>query len=244
MKVLIFDIWGDFAHFKKFYTTTSPLTLSFPPPPTIAGILGAIYGAEKLMNEYLHLFVSDDSLISVQILTPIKKLRFGINLHDTRGTNLRHPLSDKRYARTLIRTEFIREPRFRIYFTHKDPEVYQKILSLISQHKSVYSVSLGLSELLANFEFIGEVEYEEREIENDYVEVVTPIISSNLQKTDAPILIEDGKKYFSEKMPVKMTPSRVVTKYDEAFFEPDGKSIKAKLVKYQRLSNGDNIAFF
>ncbi len=24
MKTLIFDIWGDFGHFKKFYTVSSP----------------------------------------------------------------------------------------------------------------------------------------------------------------------------------------------------------------------------
>jgi len=53
MKVLVFDIWGDYGHFRKFYTTTSPLTFSFPPPPTIAGILGAIYGTDKKTNEYL-----------------------------------------------------------------------------------------------------------------------------------------------------------------------------------------------
>lgn len=50
MKVLAFDIWADYAHFRKFYTTTSPLTFSFPPPPTIAGILGAIYGTEKKLE--------------------------------------------------------------------------------------------------------------------------------------------------------------------------------------------------
>jgi len=54
MKVLVFDLFGDFAHFRKYYTTTSPLTFSFPPPPTIAGILGAIYGASK--EEYLDIF--------------------------------------------------------------------------------------------------------------------------------------------------------------------------------------------
>ncbi|MFB3896899.1 MAG: CRISPR-associated protein Cas5, partial [bacterium] len=32
MKILVFDIWGDLGHFRKFYTTTSPLSFSFPPP--------------------------------------------------------------------------------------------------------------------------------------------------------------------------------------------------------------------
>ena len=47
MKVLVFDIYGDLAHFRKFYTTSSPLTFPFPPPSTIKGMLGAIIGVDK-----------------------------------------------------------------------------------------------------------------------------------------------------------------------------------------------------
>ena len=75
MKVLIFDIWGDFGHFRKFYTTSSPLSFSFPPPPTIAGILGAIYGTDKFKNEYLRVFNYKNCRIALKILNPIKKIR-------------------------------------------------------------------------------------------------------------------------------------------------------------------------
>ena len=47
MKTLVFDIWADIGHFRKYYTTSSPLTFSFPSPPTIAGMLGAIIGSSK-----------------------------------------------------------------------------------------------------------------------------------------------------------------------------------------------------
>jgi len=38
METLVFDVKGDLGHFRKFYTTSSPLTFSFPPPPTVRGI--------------------------------------------------------------------------------------------------------------------------------------------------------------------------------------------------------------
>ena len=41
-RVLVFDIWGDFAHFRRFETTTSPLTYPFPTGSAIAGYLAAI----------------------------------------------------------------------------------------------------------------------------------------------------------------------------------------------------------
>lgn len=49
--ILVFDLWGDLGHFKKPYTTTSPLSYAFPPRPTVAGIISAIVGLKK--EEYL-----------------------------------------------------------------------------------------------------------------------------------------------------------------------------------------------
>ena len=49
-KIIIFDIWGDYAHFKKPYTTTSPLTYSIPSRTALTGIIGAIMGIRKDKN--------------------------------------------------------------------------------------------------------------------------------------------------------------------------------------------------
>ncbi len=35
-RVLVFDLWGAVALFRRFYTTASPLTFAFPPPTAIA----------------------------------------------------------------------------------------------------------------------------------------------------------------------------------------------------------------
>lgn len=242
MKVLVFDIWGDFGHFRKFYTTTSPLTFSFPPPPTIAGILGAIYGTDKNTNEYLKLFGNGRCKIAVQILNPVKKIRIGLNLLETKGTNLRLPMSDKSLApRTQIRTEFLKDPRFRIYVSHEDNIVFEKLAENIEKHQSIYTVSLGLSELLADFRYVGEYDSEQKS-DIDFVELQTPVMESELIKNG--LEIESGKKYFKEKMPIKMNQKRIVEKYDDVIFEPDGKTIKTRVKTYFKLENGENIAFF
>lgn len=246
MKVLVFDIWGDYGHFRKFYTTTSPLTFSFPPPSTIAGILGAIYGSTKY--SYLGEFLNDQCQISLKIINPVKKVRMGLNLLETKGTNLRLPMSDKNLApRTQIRTEFLKDPCFRIYFAHKNEETFRKLTSLVKEHKSIYTVSMGLSELLADFKYVGEYDSEKIEsnkfkLDNEGVEIQTPIIEGNLIKDG--FKIETNKKYFKEKIPIKMNQERVVEKYDDVIFEPDGKTIKAKVKEYYRLENGENITFF
>ncbi|MFN3306299.1 MAG: type I-B CRISPR-associated protein Cas5b [Candidatus Kapaibacteriota bacterium] len=241
MKLIVFDIWGDYAHFKKYYTTSSPLTFSLPPPPTIAGILGAIYGADKTRNDYLRLFMNDHCKLAVQILQPIRKVRMGINLSETKGTNIYRPASTP-LVRTQIRTEFLVSPKFRIYFTHQAYNIYQKILENLIEHRTRFTVSLGLSELLANFEFVGEFDFTDS-VSNEFVEIATPILSENLISLES-VLIEKGKTYFKERIPVFMTPERFVLNYDEVIFEPLGGSVTAKVKLFQTLSNGTKIAFF
>jgi len=241
MKVLAFDIWGDFGHFRKFYTTTSPLTFSFPPPPTIAGILGAIYGAEKGTNEYLRMFLHDKCKIALKIVTPVKKVRMGVNLINTKGGYWTLYSNKYHESRTQIRTEFLKEPYFRIYFAHENKNIFEKLAGLLKEHKNIYTVSLGLSELLADFKYVGEYDSEAKS-NNGLVEVQTPITESKLIQNG--LEIESGKKYFKEKIPIKMNQERIVEKYDNVIFEPEGKTIKAKVRSYYRLENGENITFF
>ena len=240
MRVLVFDIWGDYGHFRKFYTTTSPLTFSIPPPSTIAGILGAIYGVAK--DEYLKVFSLSECYLAVKIVNPIKKVRIGLNLAETKGTNLKVPFSDRSLAfRTQIRTEFLKDPYFRIYFAHKNENILEEISQIVEEHKCVYTISLGLSELLANYKYVGF--YNTQKIFNcQVIEISTAIAASNLCVNG--IEIERSGKYFKEKMPLIMNPDRVIEKYDDVIFEPEGKTIKARLNNYFKLENGENITFF
>ena len=43
-KILIFDIKGPMAHFRKFYTNSSSLSYLFPPRTVVAGIIAGILG--------------------------------------------------------------------------------------------------------------------------------------------------------------------------------------------------------
>lgn len=165
----------------------------------------------------------------------------GINLINTKRGYWTLFSNQYHEPRTQIRTEFLKEPYFRIYFTHEDENVFKTITELLKEHKSIYSVSLGLSELLADFRYVGEYDSEQKS-DNQLVEFQTPIAETNLIQNG--LEIETGKKYFKEKMQIKMNQERIVEKYDDVIFEPDGKTIKAKVKNYYRLANGENITFF
>ena len=93
MKTLVFDIWADIGHFRKYYTTSSPLTFSFPSPPTIAGMLGAIIGSGK--DRYLSDFALDQ-MYQIGLLNPVKKFRWGINYINTKD-NFWQPVYKKHH---------------------------------------------------------------------------------------------------------------------------------------------------
>ncbi|MCL5673956.1 MAG: type I-B CRISPR-associated protein Cas5b [Deltaproteobacteria bacterium] len=245
MKICVFDIWADYAHFRKYYTTTSPLSFSFPPPSTIAGILGAIIGLDKNTNEYLKVFNLDESKISLRILNPIKKVRVGINLLETKGSNMKHPMSDKMQPHTQIRTELLRDPKYRIYISNSNETIFTNLINNLKNHETVYTVSLGLSELLADFQYIEVYEYEEISYDNSHslTEICSPIVEDNIVNNE--FEIEDDKQYFKEtKMPINMNCKRIVSKYTDVMFELTGKTIKTKLNKYYKLENGENITPF
>jgi len=47
MKVLVFDVSSDYAHFRQPYSTTSSLTYAIPPRTAIFGLIGAILGIDS-----------------------------------------------------------------------------------------------------------------------------------------------------------------------------------------------------
>ncbi|MBE0068293.1 type I-B CRISPR-associated protein Cas5b [Thermoanaerobacterium thermosaccharolyticum] len=225
MKSLIFDIYGDFGHFKKYYTTSSPLTFSFPPPPTIKGMLGAIGGISK--TEYLKTFRSDKCKIAVRILRPVKKIRMGLNLINTKD-NFWIPFKKKNHeARTQVKMELLKDPMYRIYFSHEDDELFNDIVEKVRNHHNVYTLSLGLSEMIADYRFVDVKDaFETGDVETE--------ISSVLPYKyilDNKIVFEDGKKYFKEKIPFDMDEDRVVLDYSDVVYEANGKSIRSYVLK-------------
>jgi len=236
--MLVFDVFGDFGHFKKFYTTSSPLTFSFPPPPTVKGMLGAIVGVDK--NEYLNVFSYNNCRIAIRVLSPVKKIRMGMNHINTKD-NYWIPVKKKNHeARTQIRTEFLKSPAYRIYICHNDRSIFDKLTEYVMMHKTVYTLSMGLSELLADFKYVGVWGTEEHNMGECEISSVIPM--NVVEKYG--IYFEEGKRYFKEKVAIDMKQGRLVERYEDVLFEAQGKPIYAQTKVYWEVENGERIVFF
>lgn len=117
MKCLVFDIWGEYGHFRKFYTTSSPLTFSIPPRTTICGIIAAIIGLDK--DEYLNHFSKAKANIAIQLNNPINKTRISYNLINTKTAKMYSKIKDRTQVTfellKILATEFMLTIRIKRY---------------------------------------------------------------------------------------------------------------------------------
>ena len=235
MKILSFSLFGDFAHFRKFYTTSSPLSFPFPPPPTIRGIVGAIMGFSK--EEYLE--KTKGISVGVSLKAPLKKVRMGLNLIFTKGSSGKFDPTlipwrkgdVNKTLRTQIKAEFIKDPIYRIYLS-ADEDFIEELAGLLKEHRTNYTVSLGLSELVADFSFEGIYR-------GNRVDVSTKVDSVVPTELVQEIDLERPHRIGKERVPTDMGTDRKVLRYEDVIFNMDGGSLFGKFKDLIELENGE-----
>lgn len=180
--VLVFDLIGKFAHFRKFYSNSSSLTYLFPPRTTLEGIIAAMLGYNR--DEYYDSFAPSKCLITVSPKTRCRALMQTVN---NLIVKLPSDLNGKQ-GRTQIPTEilvpenFKDSLRYRIYFSHDDLNIMNMLENRIKLNKSFYPISLGSAQFLCHANFIDSVGNVSLTSERDQesVEISTPLLSDNL----------------------------------------------------------------
>jgi CRISPR-associated protein Cas5h len=195
-KILVFDIWGDYAHFRKNYSR-SPLTYSFHLEQLYSGLIGAIAGLDK--EDYFRHFSKDDAWIGCKIIEPVKKIRISENLLDTKKSKVKINAKSKTAIlriknRFRVRFESVKAPKYRIYFSCSDNHFLERFRGLLANHQSVYTPCLGLSHHICNFQFVGEFRLKKCGEDFSFIDSVIP--SKCILEVD----FNEGMKYFSEVM--------------------------------------------
>ncbi|MDI6882564.1 MAG: type I-B CRISPR-associated protein Cas5b [Methanothermobacter sp.] len=234
-KVLVFDIWGDYAHFRKIETTTSPLTYSVPTGTVLSGFLAAMLGWSR--DSYYEQFSRENVRFGIRILKPIKKVRININLIKTDEGFYLWDIKGNPRAPTPY--EFIRDPHYRIYVWLKNKEIYRELRDNLENHKTVFTPYLGISELIADFNFIGEFDNLKPK------KAIEDKIHSVLRKDDFRIKIEEleeGMRWAMENIPLYMNKERIVKEYSEILFEQNGRPLTVTKGSFYEIG-GDNVVF-
>lgn len=221
-KLIVFDVWGRYAHFKKIYVTTSALSYGVPFKTSVYGLVGAILGLDNHENDYLNHFHESNCKIGIRIINPVKFQRLNINLSDRPG-----PIGDNRKPTMM---EFVTNPHYRIFFWHGNNELKQKLIEHLESKNSIYTPVLGLAHCIANFRLIGVTDV----VANKGDAVIDSVIpKSQLLEFDQSHWIENEIHVQEQDMyPLEMNTLREVIKRDSILFDLNGRSIKAKVQEY------------
>ncbi|MBD3192485.1 MAG: type I-B CRISPR-associated protein Cas5 [Candidatus Heimdallarchaeota archaeon] len=234
-KVIGFQLEGDFAHFRKPFSTTSPLSFSLPPKTAISGIISGIFGWEK--NSYYQKLRSPEFEISIVLKKPIKKIRLGLNLENTKKGMI---------GRSPTRYEFLKNVGYEIFVKTTNRELLDGLISSLKEKKFVYTPCLGLAMFLAKVKFTGSFSCSaltsDKKVEIDSVIPSSPEIPK--------FFSEPNLNYYVEEIPAEMDNDRQVTKFIKIVFNPLCQKIPLSSCNYYQLnSNGMerrslNVLFF
>ncbi len=233
-EIIAFDVWADYAYFRRGYTTTSTISYPFPSRTTIAGFIAGILGYKR--DSYYDLFQENNSKIGVNIINPLKKTRLNLNYINTKEGFI---LSDiKKGPRTQVPAEFLKDVKYRLYVSLDNDEIMDNLYELLKDHKSIYTPYLGISECIANFSLVNDGLFKLEKENGNNIELDSVILKSNSK-----IVIERGKKYGIVKSPGYMNSNREVTKFLEYFYEEKGNSIKVESAEYYKIGE-DNVILY
>ncbi|OED29880.1 type I-B CRISPR-associated protein Cas5b [Methanosphaera sp. WGK6] len=235
MNLVVFDVWGDYAYFRRGYTTTSTISYPFPSRTTIAGFISGILGKER--DSYYDLFQKNNSKIGLKIINPIEKTRINLNYVNTKESIVLFEIKGNG-KRTQVPAEFLKNVKYRIYLSLDDDDILNEFYGLLKEHKSVYTPYLGISECLANFSLVSEDIFSVEPIKEENVHIDSVVL-----KNSGKLVIESGKRYGVIKSPGYMDENRVVSDFLEYYYESNGKSILLDSCEYYKVGE-DNVILY
>ena len=248
-EILIFDISSEYGHFRKYNTTTSPLSYSIPTRTAIAGFLGAILGMEREVADGVYpegaipvqeFFSKANSEIAIQVINPVKKENVAMNLINTKKSF--YDLT--RAGRTQIEFELVKHAKYRIYLALNNNEaVFKELKERIKSKNHHFSPYLGLAQFTATIDFVDvkPAEFIENR-DKQFIEISTAVNLSKL-KEEQPIDFDYSAMYSANNMPIEMNRNREVQEYSEVLIEKNGNPVKAKVENYFNIEKYGNILF-
>lgn len=231
--ILICDLEGPFAHFRKYYTNSSSLSYAFPPPTTIAGLIAGILGLER--DSYYDTFSSRNFHSTVEILTPVRKLIQTVNyIYVLSSSDVNKVKGSTQVPFELVVSKYSSKDKYsnikyRLYLTHKDNVIYNQIKNRLINETFAYPPYLGVSECLGKLTFVDEVIGDEAKIifPGEKIKVNTVCSIDSIEKGSLELKLNSGLRYIKEIMPVEFDKDRYLISSKSYVYEQEGNGIYA-----------------
>ena len=161
--VLIFDIKGPMAHFRKYYTNSSSLSYLFPPRTVVVGLIAGLLGlpSERHTKEkediYHEKFDERNCFVAVSLRSKVKRMMQTVNYVRTKSlSEINGSAGSTQIPLEILIPENGHEVTCRIYFYHTDKGIYGELKERLEKRMFVFPPYLGVTEFLASIDYIDE----------------------------------------------------------------------------------------
>ncbi len=143
-RVLVFNIQGKFAHFKKFYSNKSSLTYKIPPRTVLMGMIASILQYSR--DSYYDILDSNRAKFGVKIIRPGIPHFECMNYLKEDGNH-----TQVRLELLVPKNDII---EYQVFFTHEDIELMKELEERIKESNFGYGLFLGQRQFRATAEYV------------------------------------------------------------------------------------------
>lgn len=155
MRGFLFDIQGNWAHYRKPETNNNPLTHDFITKTALVGLIGAVLGIERKEMARLFPQFSEDLLYGVYVRTPVKK--------ESWAFTLRYVVDF--FQKAPKQMEFLKNPENRVAVALKDErsaEYFNAFQLALKVQEARFTPVLGLHNCPAELCLVTAGEFQAR----------------------------------------------------------------------------------
>jgi CRISPR-associated protein Cas5h len=156
MKGVLFELKGNWAHFRKPETNNNPLTHDFITKTALIGLIGAVLGKERKEMAELFPSLSDDLLYGVRVNNAVKKESWAFTLRKVVDVLEKAPKQ----------MEFLKNPVNTIALALKDEnsiEIFEQFFIAIERSEAKFTPVLGLHNCPAELGYLTSGQFEARQ---------------------------------------------------------------------------------
>jgi len=235
MRLLVFDVYGFMAHFRRFYSTVTALSYRFPPRNTLAGLLAGIMGMER--DSYYEFFSREKCCISLSLRTPVRTVMFSSNYLniDSMSPEKFRGIYEKE-PRTQVALELVlpQPPHdrvnYRVFVYHDDESFMNELWERLVSKRFVYPPSLGPAYCLADVEAVCDARDCRTFCGDDRETPIATVIREDLISPGGFVPSNGLRVLREERLPPDFTGGRSPTGASVNYiFEAEGKPITARI---------------
>jgi CRISPR-associated protein Cas5h len=165
LKIVSFDLEGDFAAFRDPSVTSNQTVSTIPPKSALIGLIGALIGLER-SNSINELYCQDyldllrDSFVGIKVRNSPRKVSFFTNHRSLKEAKTKP-----------FKTELLVSPSYTIYVKSRE-DIIQKLLDVLEERSFKYCPTLGHAYCLARIPSYQDHEASEVEPDSRWISSV------------------------------------------------------------------------